>query len=112
MVTITRSAAGASLAIRILLEDAVHEALADADEPLEVQFNTWVADDGHVQFVCRVETPPADPFGPAVQWRWWSPLVEGADDLRVFLRSALEARRRRSTGDGPAAAEGAELNAQ
>ena len=47
---------------------------------------------GGMQFVCRVETPPATPFGAAMQWRWWSPLVDGPEELREALSAAVQAR--------------------
>jgi hypothetical protein len=94
MVTITRSAQGTSSETARALEGVVQEVLAGAPETLAVQFGTWLADDGRTQFVCRVETPPADPFGPTLQWRWWSPLVDGPEDLREALTAALQARRR------------------
>lgn len=94
MVTISRSANGASSETARALEDVVHELLADAPEPLDVQFGTWPAEDGRLQFVCRVEAPPAAPFGGAVQWRWWSPLVDGPEQLREALSAAVQVRRR------------------
>jgi hypothetical protein len=96
MVTITRSE-GASGDTARALEGVVRHVLADTDEPLEVQFGTWRAEDGRLQFVCRVEAPPAAPFGGATQWRWWSPLVDGPEELREALSAAVRARR---TGDG------------
>ena len=94
MVTISRSAQGTSSETARALEGVVHEVLAGATEPLDVQFGTWRADDGRTQFVCRVETPPADPFGARLQWRWWSPLVDGPEDLREALTAAVQARGR------------------
>jgi hypothetical protein len=94
MVTITRSAQGISGETARALEGVVHEVLADAPEPVSVQFGTWLADDGRTQFVCRVETPPATPFGGMLQWRWWSPLFERPEELREALTAAVEARRR------------------
>jgi hypothetical protein len=98
MVTITRSAQGTSSETARALEGVVREVLAGAGEPLDVQFGTWLADDGRTQFVCRVEAPPADPFGPTIQWRWWSPLVDGPEELREALTAAVSARLR-TTGE-------------
>jgi hypothetical protein len=103
MVTITRSAQGTSSETARALEGVVHEVLADLAEPLVVQFGTWVADDGRTQFVCRVETPPAAPFGASLQWRWWSPLFDRPEDLREALTAAVDARRR-TANEGRAAA--------
>jgi hypothetical protein len=92
MVTITRSASGASREIAVALESVVRDVLADAPGPLEVQFGTWPAEDGRTQFLCRVEAPPAVAFGDATQWRWWSPLVDGPEQLREVLSAAVARR--------------------
>ena len=49
-----------------------------------------------LRFICKVEGPaPADLHQDAVQWRWWSPLMETAQDFRAALLDALELRRQR-----------------
>ena len=58
MVTITRRPAGASSEAVGELEAVVRQELSECREPLEVQFGTWTAEDGRVQYLCRVETPP------------------------------------------------------
>jgi hypothetical protein len=93
MVTITRSAHGTPGETARALEGVVQEVLAGAPEPLYVQFGTWVEEDGGTRFVCRVETPPATPFGATLQWRWWSPLFETPEQLREALTAAVQARR-------------------
>lgn len=103
MVRITRPVIGAPSDIARALEDVVLEVLADAAGPLDVQFGTWPAGDGRLQFVCRVETPPAIPFGTEVQWRWWSELLDRPEQLRESLSAAVE-RRGRNIGRQPAAA--------
>ena len=60
-----------------------------------MQFGTWLCEDGRVQVVCRVETAPATPFGAELQWRWWSPLLDGPEELRAALSAAVQARQRR-----------------
>jgi hypothetical protein len=99
-VTISRPPESASRETNRALEEAVRETLTGTTEPLDVQFSTWLAEDGHVQFVCRVEAPPADPFGGEIQWRWWSPLFDDADGLREALAAAVASRgrARRSAG--------------
>lgn len=104
MVTITRSAQGTSGETARASEGVVQEVLADSVEPLDVQFGTWLADDGRTQFVCRVETSPANPFGATLQWRWWSPLVDGPEELREALTAAVQARRHTTGVDLAAAA--------
>jgi hypothetical protein len=95
-VTITRLPGGASAETAEALEGVVREVLADVATPVEVQFGTWPAEDGRLLFVCRVEEAPADPFGPELQWRWWSPLVEGPEALREALGVAVATRRQRA----------------
>lgn len=109
MVTITRSAEGTSSETARALEGVVQEVLADLAEPLDVQFGTWLADDGRTQFVCRVETPPASPFGDTVQWRWWSPLFDGPAPLREALTVAAQGRPRIAREGLHAAAPAASL---
>jgi hypothetical protein len=92
-VTITRAPTGVPAAVAREYERAVRDALAGEDGPLEVQFGAWVAEDGHLQVVCRVESPPADPFGFELQWRWWSPLLDSPDALRQELGPAVARRR-------------------
>jgi hypothetical protein len=93
--TITRPVPGVPADTARAFEDVVHELLAHCPESCEVQFGTWPREDGRVQVVCRVETAPATPFGPELQWRWWSPLLDRPEDLRVVLSAAVEARQRR-----------------
>jgi len=74
------------------LEHAVRDVLGDTEETFDVQFGTWASEDGRIQYVCRIEGPPCDPFGAYEQWRWWSPIVSGPDELRESLRIALTRR--------------------
>jgi len=76
-------------------ENVAREVLAASSETCEVQFGTWLAQDGRLQVVCRVETPPAIPFGAELQWRWWSPLLDRPEELREALSAALRARSER-----------------
>ncbi|HEV7499460.1 MAG TPA: hypothetical protein VGQ33_05620 [Vicinamibacteria bacterium] len=98
-VTITRPPAGAPVEMVRALEAAVLAALGDTTEPLDVQFSTCLAEDGRLQFVCRVEGPPADPFGGPAQWRWWSAIF---DDPQA-LQESLSAASRRRAGSRPGA---------
>jgi hypothetical protein len=94
-VIITRSAEGAPSETARAFENVALELLSDSAEPCEVQFGTWPSEDGRLQLVCRVETPPATPFGAERQWRWWSPLLDRPEDLREALSAAVCARDRR-----------------
>ena len=90
--TITRSAEGAPRETARAFENVALELLADSPEPYDVQFGTWPAEDGRLQIVCRVETAPATPFGGALQWRWWSPLLDRPEQLRAALSIAVQVR--------------------
>ena len=63
---------------------------------LEVRFRVCRDDAEGMRFICKVEgAPPADPDLQATQWRWWSPLMEKAEDFRAALRDGLALRRSR-----------------
>ena len=106
--TITRSAEGAPAELARAFESVACEVLAESPELCEVQFGTWSTEDGRLQLVCRVETRAGIPFGAEMQWRWWSPLLDRPEDLRVALSAAVRARYARvpvsSTSAGRAAA--------
>ena len=74
------------------LQSAVQTALGDTEEPVSVRFGVWT-DDGLTRYLCKVETPPAGPFGDE-QWRWWSPLFETPEELASALREAVVRRQR------------------
>ena len=63
---------------------------------LEVRFRVCRDEAEGLKFICKVESPaPADLHQEAVQWRWWSPLMESAQDFREALLDAIEIRRQR-----------------
>ena len=93
--TIKRSAEGAPAEMARAFENVALELLSDSPETCDVQFGTWPSEDGRLQFVCRVETRAATPFGPELQWRWWSPLLDGPEELRAALSVAVQARYQR-----------------
>ena len=63
---------------------------------LEVRFRVCRDEAEGLKFICKVESPaPADLQQEAVQWRWWSPLMESAQDFRDALLDAIEIRRQR-----------------
>ena len=100
--TITRSIDGAPAETARAFEDVAREVLAGCSEACRVQFGTWPSEDGRLQVVCRVETPPAIPFGGESQWRWWSALLDDPEDLREALSVALRARGARVGDPAPA----------
>jgi len=106
---IRRTAQGAPAETVRTFENVALELLADSPEPCEVEFGTWPSEDGGVQLVCRVETPPAAPFGGELQWRWWSPLLDRPDDLRAALSVAVRARSARIGAPVTAAASSAAI---
>jgi|SRR5262249_5291911 len=48
-----------------------------------------------LRFICKVEGPPWKREGDRVQWRWWSPLMETAEDFHDALVDGLRIRRDR-----------------
>lgn len=80
------------------LQSAVRTALGDTEEAVSVRFGVWTGD-GLTRYLCKVETPPAGPFGEE-QWRWWSPLFETPEELASALREAV-VRRQRADADRP-----------
>ncbi len=77
------------------LERVLRDVLGETDERFDVRFGAWRAEDGRLRYLCKVESPPGDPFEGDAQWRWWSPLVDGADELRDALWAAVARRGRR-----------------
>jgi hypothetical protein len=63
---------------------------------LEVRFRVCRDEAEGLKFICKVESPaPADLQQEAAQWRWWSPLMESAQEFRDALLDAIELRRQR-----------------
>jgi hypothetical protein len=63
---------------------------------LEVRFRVCREEAEGLKFICKIESPaPADVQQEGMQWRWWSPLMETAQDFRAALLDAIEIRRQR-----------------
>jgi hypothetical protein len=63
---------------------------------LHVRFRVCRDEDEGLRFVCKVENPPAIPIeGSLPVWRWWSPLLSSAEELRAALAEGLQVRRQR-----------------
>ena len=63
---------------------------------LEVRFRVCRDEAFGLKFICKIESPaPADLHQEAAQWRWWSPLMESAQDFHDALVDAIEIRRQR-----------------
>ena len=79
------------------VEEEIRRALQS--EPLgtvQVRFRVCRDEDEGMRFICKVENPPAvDVEGRLPAWRWWSPLLSSAEDLRKALAEGLQARRQR-----------------
>jgi hypothetical protein len=105
----TRAAGASAVSIVENPLRAQHPALARAIEEeargllggqdlgrLEVRFRVCRDESEGLKFICKVESPaPADLQQDGVQWRWWSPLMESAQEFRAALIDALEIRRQR-----------------
>jgi hypothetical protein len=63
--------------------------------PVEIRFRVCRDEVDGFQFICKVENPPSDGEDGGAQWRWWSPLMKTAEDLRSALEDGLRVRRER-----------------
>jgi hypothetical protein len=79
------------------VEEEVHRALRDEDlGSVQVRFRVCRDESDGLKFICKVENPPrVDGEGAAPPWRWWSPLLETAQDFRASLDEGLRVRRHR-----------------
>jgi hypothetical protein len=85
------------------VEEEIRRALCDEDlGTVQVRLRVCQDDTEGIRFICKVENPPrVDGDGAAPPWRWWSPLLETARDLRESLEEGLKVRRHRLTLAGP-----------
>lgn len=79
------------------LEEEVHRALRDEDlGSVQVRFRVCRDESDGLKFICKVENPPrVDGDGATPPWRWWSPLLETAQEFRESLDEGLKVRRHR-----------------
>jgi hypothetical protein len=79
------------------VEEEVHRALRDAElGSVQVRFRVCRDESDGLKFICKVENPPrVDGDGAAPPWRWWSPLLETAQEFRESLEEGLRVRRHR-----------------
>lgn len=89
--------AGQNASLGAEVEEQVRRALRDEDlGPVQVRFRICRDEQDGLKFVCKVENPPrVDGDGAAPPWRWWSPLLETAPQLRESLEEGLRVRRHR-----------------
>ena len=60
-----------------------------------VRFRVCPGEGDALQFICKVENPPRVDTEVQVPWRWWSPLVETAEQFAAALEDGLRVRRAR-----------------
>ena len=60
-----------------------------------VRFRVCRDEDDGFRFICKVENPPRVDTEVMMPWRWWSPLLETADDFAAALEEGLRVRRAR-----------------
>ncbi len=80
------------------VEEEVQRALRDEDlGSVQVRFRVCCDEVDGLRFICKVENPPrVDDDGPAPPpWRWWSPLLETAQEFRESLEEGIRVRRHR-----------------
>jgi hypothetical protein len=79
------------------VEDEARDILAT--QPLgrlDVRFRVCRDERDGLVFICKIESPaPADLHQERLQWRWWSPLMQTAQEFRAALLDAVEIRRQR-----------------
>jgi hypothetical protein len=84
------------------LEHEIRRMLQDeAVGVVEVRFRVCRDEADRFRFICKVENPPGDGEAGQVQWRWWSPMMETADEFREALEDGLRIRRDRLSGRRP-----------
>ena len=60
-----------------------------------VRFRVCHDENDQFQFICKVENPPRVDTDVIVPWRWWSPLLETAEEFAATLEDGLRVRRAR-----------------
>lgn len=86
---------GEDPALARAVEAILREVLEDEDlGTVHVRFRVCQDLEQGLRFICKVENPPlADDLPPRrVPLRWWSPLMETAQDFRTALLDAMEVR--------------------
>lgn len=82
-----------------VLEKEIRRILADeAIGAVEVRFRVCRDDADGFKFICKIENPPCSGEDGHGQWRWWSPMMETADEFRGALEEGLRVRRERLSG--------------
>jgi len=85
------------------VEEQIHRILRDENlGSVTVRFRVCRDDGDGFPFICKVENPPRVYTDVIVPWRWWSPLLETAEEFADALEDGLRVRRARlSTAVAP-----------
>ena len=59
---------------------------------LDVRFRVCRDDADNFRFICKVENPPRVDTEVVLPWRWWSPLLETAEEFAAALEDGLRVR--------------------
>ena len=62
---------------------------------VHVRFRVCRDESDSFRFICKVENPPRVDTEVMMPWRWWSPLLETAEDFAAALEDGLRVRRAR-----------------
>ena len=68
---------------------------AEAVGHVNVRFRVCRDEADGFRFICKVENPPQVDTELMMPWRWWSPLLETAEDFAAALEDGLRVRRAR-----------------
>lgn len=86
--------------LAVTVEEQLHRILGDESlGSVTVRFRVCRDEDDEFRFICKVENPPRVDTDVGVPWRWWSPLLETAEQFAAALEEGLRVRRRRLRGD-------------
>jgi hypothetical protein len=82
--------------LAVAVEAQVRNILSDESlGSVTVRFRVCRDEDDEFQFICKVENPPRVDTDLGLPWRWWSPLLETAEQFTAALEDGLRLRRAR-----------------
>ena len=83
-------------ALALAVEEELRRVLRDESlGSVTVRFRICEDEDDAFQFICKVENPPRVDTDDRAPWRWWSPLLETAEQFAASLEDGLRVRRAR-----------------
>ena len=68
---------------------------------VNVRFRVCRDDADNFRFICKVENPPRVDTDVMMPWRWWSPLLETAEEFAAALEDGLRVRNARLSSPAP-----------